>query len=247
MGLRVSATKDIHDSAINNTFAQMTRATVEYAEMANCKLTALSAPDLPHFSKLPHSEKIRVLQSLKVFNEICREVLSDGKSLGDSPTFIWYGLKKLELRFSSDLFEYITNQNIVELYNRDNVQIFRNFDFFRVTSYTLEDLLCRPWVELFARVNPEHTQSLIDTCSKFYSRELNEVVPLSHVGVHRIIETDSPYSFKVDAVINYLAPLFDQSRNPVGCIAIETATLACDVPTGKKANHLLGEFYKRHM
>lgn len=226
-------------------FTALAKQTVHFADLAQCTLKAFSGPHLPYFSKLEVLEQKTVIERLKIFNQICSEVLADGKSLKDSATMTWYALRKLNLVFSSDLFQYIHDKNVIEIYDRDNVQIFRNFHFFDVSSYTLEDLLCRPWTDLFHRANGEHTQSIIETCKKFYTKELTTTVPLSHVGTHRIIESDSPFSFEVDAIVDFLSPVYDKSRYPSGFIAIESANLATQRPEGEVAEKLLHKYYSR--
>ena len=226
-------------------FTSLAKQTVLFAKMADCKLTAFSGPNLPFFSKLSVLEQRKAITRLEIYNQICAEVLADGKSLKDSTALTWYALKKFNMIFSSDLFQYITNDNVIEVYDRDNVQIFRNFHFFDVSSYTLEDLICRPWTDLFLRVNEDQTRALIDTCLKFFTKEVTTVTPMSHVGANRIVESDSPFSFQVDAVIDYLAPLYDKSRYPCGFVAIESASLASKRPEGELAERLLQKYYSR--
>jgi len=223
-------------------FTSLAKQTVQFAKLADCKLAAFSGPNLPFFSKLGILEQRNAITRLQIYNQICSDVLADGKSLKDSKALTWYALKKFNFVFSSDLFQYIQDDNIIEVYDRDNVQIFRNFHFFDVSSYTLEDLICRPWTDLFLRANEEQTRTLVNACLKFFTKEVTTVTPMSHVGSNRIVESDSPFSFEVDAVIDYIAPLYDKSRYPCGFIAIESANLASKRPEGELAERLLQKF-----
>ena len=163
--------KDIFKSEQNNDgslvheFISLAEQTVAFANLANCQLRALAGPHLPFFKNLDEKNQIEILRSLKTYNEICAETLANGDSLTDSKSFVWQALKKLGLRFSSDMFNFIQQENVIEIYDMNNVQIFRNFNFFGFTSYALEDLLCRPWVELFHRANQEHINEMIATGS----------------------------------------------------------------------------------
>ena len=65
-------------------FVRLAEQTVEFAHLANSRLTAFSAKNLPYFSALPDEGRHRVIESLRVFNQICQDVLADGKSLSDS-------------------------------------------------------------------------------------------------------------------------------------------------------------------
>ena len=226
-------------------FFLLANQTVLLANLAGSRLSAYASETLPHFSNLTLQMQVEVLRRLRFFNDVCQQVLADGKSLKDSATFIWYALRSLNFIFPSNLFQFIRNGHVIEVYDLNNIQIFRNFKFFDLTSYTLEDLLCRSWTDLFIRVNEEHTCSIIETCEKFYTKELTTVTPLAHVGMHRILESDSPFMHKMDAVIEYVAPIFDTFRRPSGFIAIESAELVEESPQGLKAEALLRAYYER--
>lgn len=243
--LNAAVNKTNNGFNLNNEFAALANKTVEYAIIAGSRLIPFSSPSMPFFNKLNHIDKLKVISELKSFNEICEQILSEGKALTDAKAMTWYALRKFNLHFPSDLFDFINDENVIEIYNRDNIQIFRNFNFFDVTSYTLEDLLCRPWVDLFSRLNSEHTMSIINTCNKFYSKELTAVTPLSHVGKHKIVETDSPFGLNVDAVVDFVAPIYDKTKYPAGFIAIETAQLTSVLPQGIVAEQLLKKYYLR--
>ncbi|MEN0059393.1 MAG: hypothetical protein AAGB31_11210 [Bdellovibrio sp.] len=233
------------DQELTSDFIRLAQDTVLMAHLVECDLVPFSGLYLPHFRKMSIKGKKAVIEHLKSFNAICEQVLSNGKSLKDSAALTWYALRKFDLHFPSDLFNHIKDNDVIEVYDRTNVQLFRNFRFFEMSSYTLEDLLCRSWTELFKREKMEHTESIIETCKRFYSKEVTTVTPLSHVGIHRIEESDSPFYYKMDAVIKYLAPIYDKQRYPCGFIAIESANLVCEQPTGRLAEELLQNYYAR--
>ncbi len=141
------------------------------------------------------------------------------------------------------MFEKIKENHIIEIYDRENIQIFRNFNFFDVVSYTLEDVLCRPWTELFIRENPEHSASILNAVEKFYSAEEVNVTSLEHVGTQRLSEQDSPFNLKVDLIVNYVAPIYFADRSAAGFVAIETGELACVMPENVEAEKLLSAYY----
>jgi hypothetical protein len=66
----------------------------------------------------------------------------------------WYAIRKLNLRGPDDLFSALSEKDCIEIYDKNGVQMYRNFEFFRFCSYSVEELLTAPWYELFAR-DPE--------------------------------------------------------------------------------------------
>jgi hypothetical protein len=63
----------------------------------------------------------------------------------------WSALKILGLRPPLDFFDKIQNEDIVEIYNTDQVQIFRTLRFFELCSYDVASILMIPWYKLYGR------------------------------------------------------------------------------------------------
>ena len=68
---------------------------------------------------------------------------------------LMHSLKKAHLFTTESVSSLITNENIVEVYNLDHVQLFRSINFFDLCNYSLLDLLARQWFELFERLDIE--------------------------------------------------------------------------------------------
>lgn len=205
------------------------------------------SPTIPYFDILTFEKKEQVLERLRLFNNVCSAVLASRGDLNNPRVMLWHALQVLELTFPSDLFNYVSDEKIVEIYDRENIQIFRNLRFFDFTSYTLEDLFCRPWVDLFSRLECGQIGRITEAIEKIYKKETPSITPMTHIGRNHIIETCSPFRLNVDAVIDFVAPVFNKSHQAIGYIAIESGTLIGEVPTGKEAEALLLEYYNKHM
>lgn len=106
---------------------------------------------LPHFRALPISKQQEILHQLKFYYELCLEQISEGQSLKDNHTFTWRAFRKLGLKPTSDLFSFIKDGDLIELYDRDNRQLYRNFAYYDYCSYSLEELYSLEWWRLFER------------------------------------------------------------------------------------------------
>ena len=178
--------------------------------------------DLPLFSKLDQDTQLRVLASLRDYYAVLMESSQEGTSLRDTPVLVWKMLKRLGLTPTDDLFSYISHEKVVEIYNLENVQIFRNFRFFEICSYTLEELFCKQWWELFRR-DDTITQQIFAVAAAVYGGETKgSAVP--QVGTHLLEEICSPLSFKMEVDIDCLSPLYHRDRIVAGC-AVERARL----------------------
>ncbi len=64
-----------------------------------------------------------------------REIAASGENSKDSKMYLWRALKKLHLVPPADVLNYVTEEDIVEIYFLDEIQAFRNFKFMELTSY----------------------------------------------------------------------------------------------------------------
>ncbi|MES2768531.1 MAG: hypothetical protein V4596_05230 [Bdellovibrionota bacterium] len=60
-------------------------------------------------------------------------------------------LEFMKYRTNTDIIDSISEDDIVEIYNLDCIQIFRNFKFYETTTYSLSDLISFDWSELYYR------------------------------------------------------------------------------------------------
>ncbi len=114
-------------------------------------ITPFHSDDLPSFSKLSDECQSNILNQLSCYIEICKETLSAYGDLNFSVQMVWVALKELQLIPCSDLFTKVTNDDVIEIHDLQNRQIFRNLKYFEFCSYTLEDIHCVPWTNGFGR------------------------------------------------------------------------------------------------
>lgn len=216
---------------------------VSFIHLTNKHTRPFVSERLPYFNPLSDISKNAVIANLKLFNQVCEQVVASGGSVLDSRVMIWHVLKLMDFIFPSDLFDHITSDHIVEIYDFNNIQIFRNLRFFDATSYSLEELLCRPWVDIFSRKDNSQISKITDVLTKMRSKEITGLISLKDIGVNRIIETDSPFLLQNDALIHFAAPITNKSKQVVSYIAIESAELMTPMPEGLEAERLLNTYY----
>lgn len=177
---------------------------------------------LPHFSKLSFDMKTKVVHHLQFYHDLCQEQVAEGYTLKDNPSFAWRALKKLGLTPRSDLFSHLTNDMIVEIYSRENVQIFRNFRFFEFCSYTLEELLTIEWWNLFER-DPKITNQLFQYASQLLSGEITgNIAP--KIGTHIVSEKFSADKNVLNCKVGFAGPLL-KNQKPEAFIAFSMAEI----------------------
>ncbi|RYZ71389.1 MAG: hypothetical protein EOP09_04715 [Proteobacteria bacterium] len=168
------------------------------------------APGLPLFRALSLERKTRLLSHLQSYNTLCVEHQIDRHSLRDSKTFTWRAMMKFGLTPDSELMDKITNEDVVEIYSEDHTQLFRNFEFFGISSYTLEQLFCLEWWSLFERDDAHSVQILSLVNQMFAGRAplgFSRVVP-----AHIVTEKCSEGRFRVNYEMQHFAPLYRNKR-----------------------------------
>jgi hypothetical protein len=100
-------------------------------------------------AKLPTRQ--RAIAYLAFNIELIEETMAAGGSIKDSRVYLWRALKKLRLTPPADILSFIDDDDIVEIYYLDEFQIFRNMRFIEITSFTIDEMLFRPWYRNVSR------------------------------------------------------------------------------------------------
>lgn len=180
------------------------------------------APGLPHFSQLSVERKCLANKNLGFYIELCREHMSEGYSLKDGASFLWRAFHKLKLIPRSDLFNYFHEDSVIEIYSIDNVQLFRNLNFFKYCSYTLEELHSQEWWLLFER-NAQILGMVHEYAMKFVTGELTENVGLN-IPRHTVRELASAELLETEVDFVMAGPLMHQ-RKTAGFIVTENVRI----------------------
>jgi PAS domain-containing protein len=180
---------------------------------------------LPLFSKLSPAHQQSAVDQLSLYVAICEDVMASAGSLASSRTFVWRAFSALGFVPDSNLFNLIGDDDVVEIYNMENIQIFRNLRFFEFCSYTLEELFSKPWMELFVREDPEITKQLINLLVTL--AETKNPRPVStNVGPHFTREVGSESCFRVELEVKHVTVLFSDDGSPEAYVACERAKFA---------------------
>ena len=177
---------------------------------------------LPYFSALDFAKKKEVLEKITFYHDLCAEQVSEGYSLKDTPSFTWRALKKLGLTPTSNLFSQIKDEDVIEVYSAENVQLFRNFRYFEFCSYTLEEIYCLEWWNLYERGN-----DIMPGFAEFISGILKGTYPQgAEPGFesHVVKEAQSEEKLVMDYFLRWVGPV-SADKKIAGFIVLEEASL----------------------
>ncbi len=74
-----------------------------------------------------------------------------GHAIDNSSKSLWHALKTLGFMPDSEVFAKFENDDVIEVYDSNGTQMWRNFNYMKICSYTLEELLCHDWPTLYIR------------------------------------------------------------------------------------------------
>jgi hypothetical protein len=205
-------------------FQQLSLAYQNLAAEAGVQIVAFKDPSLPRFSAKKTQERQEILHALSVCVKVCEMTRAQKKSLADSQVLVWNAIKEFGLRPPSDFFSYVTPDCVIELHSPEDIQLFRNFNFYRYCSYTLEELYSDSWDRLYDRPS-SILQHMMAFVGKVYggkvSSTVNPEIPTYHA---RELHSEQRYTVEVQWL--WAAPLFQEGTStPVATIAIEQAKI----------------------
>lgn len=184
------------------------------------------------FLSLPLEFQKKAVLSFQFYVETIQSMLKAGEIPTNSKKFLWRALQSLGLVPLDTLFAQISDDDIIEVYSSEGIQIFRSFSFLESISYTIEDLIVYPWHDLFIR-EAKITELLIDQAVRLFNREILETRPNEINYDHIIVEANSiekktlnsrfgivsPIKSKTPSSISYFATTFKmfEPKTPATC------------------------------
>ena len=206
-------------------FRELAAKTCELLSQENITLIPFRSVNVPYFSGLPQEYKTLVLFKLQATLNIYQSTLSNGHSLRDTQRLVWSALKEFGFTGPSDLMNLLENDDdIVEIYDNSQIQLFCNLRFYDFCSFTLEDLFCRPFQELFERANPQATQKILEVGLGMFQGQIKQSTNMTEAGTQVVRELDSPLGFEYEMSIHSFTPLFRKgSQLPEALVAVESA------------------------
>ncbi len=196
--------------SIEQKFRQLAGQFAGFAGQAGVEVVPYRETSLPYFSALTSDLKKLALHSLEQNVQIFQELVAQGYSLKDDKQFVWRMLKKLNLTPPSDFFDKQEEGDVVEIYNLEGRQVFRNLRFFQVTSFTLEEILCAHWKE-FTKRPDEIEQKLYALMVRLATGQIVKTID-PEIPTHVFEELVTAKKHFVEISMRYVAPVHSQGE-----------------------------------
>lgn len=171
----------------------------------------LSAPEIADLKSLCHSVAARLqsagrrtpalaqeprvwpanirhrLEFLRLYDEILAAQQNGGESLNDHKALTWKFLKKMGYAPTSDIFERLADADILEIFDTEGNQLFRNLNYFDVVSFSVEDLVSLNWKRDYKR-DRKLTLSLIELNCRLVMGHFPTTYDCGKIPIHLLRE-----------------------------------------------------------
>ncbi|HEX7673080.1 MAG TPA: hypothetical protein VF412_02860 [Bdellovibrio sp.] len=172
------------------------------------KISPYKNAELKHFKKLSLEKQKEVAQYLEVYLQTLKAEYFGGNFSHEK--FVIRFLFRLGLLPSEDMTESIRNEKYIQIYSRDQLQIFRSLACYERCSFTLEQMTTRPWYDLWER------ESLFYYACFGLATTALKIIKFTKLRLdfphHRVTEVDTSESFTFDYKIKSLSALTRQNK-----------------------------------
>lgn len=168
------------------------------------------------FRTLPMPTIQKICANFSAYYEIYERVLAQEGSPNEESRLTWSALRKYQLLPCEGFFEQITEEDIIEFYDSNGVQIFHNTNFFDVCNYTLAEVFTYDFSELWNR-DASLVQEIWKVATQAFSGQLHKVVD-ANIPEHILVERFSDSRSTISLRFRKFAPLFHKDGR-VGALA----------------------------
>lgn len=213
--------QDLNVQSDVSEFKKQTEAVANILAENNIQVTTYRDPLLPAFSSLDQTRKQNSLKEIEFYKKSLHMALGEDRTINEKQS-LWSSLKLLGLRPTSDILDIIGPEDSVEAYDIGGIQFWRNFKFFEVCSYTLEEMFSIPWHDRYDRDEAAVKQTQ-EIAMKLMSGQITKTI---HCDIRNIlVEKRSENKFVIDARHTHISPLFDQYNAVSGFIVVSKVKL----------------------
>jgi hypothetical protein len=205
-------------SEIKNSFAKMLKFFCDYADFDGLRLKPYGSENLCYFSVLSLAKQQVVYEDLRRYYQIFLEFIQLHDSFKNNIGHFHLALKKLDIRVEDQVFSALNSEDVIEIYTLDSIQIFRTFNFFHLVTYTLEEIFCRPWFELYER--DVFTNEANHKAVKFVLSGQTRSPFFPNIPVHDVYEKKEGGHSTTKIKHRFMAPAYNSDEELTGFINV---------------------------
>jgi len=192
-------------------------------EGIHCKDSLDSLRSIDTFGQWPGAVQEQIRKNLAIYNTEALDLQRNGNHVGRDRDrkLLWRIFSKMGWVPPPELFDELGESDVIEVYDRNLIQIYRNTRFLELCSYPLDCIFSSQFPELFVRDKSINDEVMTVTAS-ILANQHKSVVRLSG-HPHIVTESKSDESKAFLVVNGIAAPIFDTNKCVVGILYSLTA------------------------
>lgn len=132
--------------------------------------------------------------------------------------YVEQALKMYELDVEEGFWKKLEKDDVIEVYSAENIQLFRTFNFFKISSYSLLDLLTNEWYHLWER--PSFVmENIVQSVGELVAGKIKTTTPVNFSRhIVKEIYNDDSIDFKCSSVLTdpgVFCPLYAKGTKEV--------------------------------
>lgn len=204
-------------SNLTNQFRSQSENLCQILEQEGLLVRPYQLASLPFFQALSLPEQQQAIHLIENYCAVCQSARQAGASLRDGRAILDQALDHFNLQVDPEVFSFISPRTVFEFYSVNQTQFFRTANFFEYTSYTIEDLYSRSWMNLYDR-DEQITRKIIGYATQILSGAAKGIVR-PDLPEHIILERASLEKIKISVFIECFAPIL-QNGEVTGIVSI---------------------------
>lgn len=152
----------------------------------------------------------RIVNHFSDYVDLIYSLDKKGIDIADSRRFLWAFLSQNGLMPSSDVFLSLKESHVIEIYNKDSIQIFRNLNFLRNYDCSVFDLLVLDWMTVFKRQSLIEEQIFLQIDSGF--KLAPRVYKFKGLEPHRLKYRFDDEARELVVDLDFMSPLINRRR-----------------------------------
>lgn len=205
-------------------FLALAQKFANLARREGLQLVPYSSTYVPHFAALSEAEQENVICKIYSLVDICQRLQSQKKSAGDARALTSEYLNSIDVQAPEGLIEAIDPEDSVDIYTPQHQMIFATLAYFRSFSYSLEELFCRPWTDLYASDTPYVREKYLELAQRLVSGREKGVIKIDSIPNHVAFEQLRPAKLAIVAIPKVATPLFNAGGQIDGYLLVHTLT-----------------------
>lgn len=211
-----------NDEGIQSEFIELTNRFCRVLKESGIEVKPLTAPDAPVFASLPADQKQKVLFHLREILAVIDEMTAAGENPSETGRFLWRSLSRMKLTPASDIFDRMTNQDAVVVYDLEHRQIFRSLSYYASVSATLEEIVSLPWWEIHSY--PQDLMAQFQTLpDAIRAGHIPQTIP-AEVPPYRVTENVGSGRITTEVTMKWFSPV-RENNDYVGLITVSSTRI----------------------